>query len=787
MATIGQLITFCDFVKTHDVEIPRIQRDYTYGSGTEKTEEVLCKLLSDIYEALVDPSKELILDFVYGSKNNRNNFEPLDGQQRLTTLFLLHLYASWGERGNMPVLKFNYSTRDNTAAFCESITDLRKFSYDFNGARIDEQIQDCAFFRASFNDDPSIRSMLAVLVRIEEKFKALSQSGELTRSLTDGCRIRFYCLDFGTFGLSDDLYIKMNSRGKPLTEYEIFKSQLEKYIDIDLGKKDLKYDFGRKFDTIFTDLVWRELGMDKAGIDDAFIMLFRNILAIRNFTRDNNTSYLAEMKVLGEHLPPKPGEKRKTQPSWYIGDDDIDFIIDFFTVFDIQGSDSMWDALFYTSDSVCGEKPSADGAERIRLFKTTANLFRTACSKKLNNAERIMLYAEYYALKKNTAQLFIEDKSTWLKAMAPLRHIRNLVENSDDELSRPDFIHDILKEVETIIDGNIQTLMKSRFNTNQFIEEKEKASHPDIWEQLYHYENHDILRGSLSLMTEDGSQAFKASEFNIADQTVLDRLLARLEKIEIIFGDNLKNDDAFIRACLLSIGDFGQVYSSDMKYGKNNRMVGRQSSSWRFLMTKNSRFKQDGILKAIDALDASAPLSIRQLGTREWRYYASHKDYYQYTYLAYNYPTYGYYFIKDSNRSLEAYILQSTSCSDDNVMWKLLNRLLAVKLNERKIVEWSHMSIGNRPTAPAIKIEDCFTIDGVQEGWVIGNEAFSDIIMPLLQTLGYTVIGNVVIVPDDTDYIEYGLKLVQDIKMLNSQSVAVTAAEPGANDNTTIS
>ena len=39
---------------------------------------------------------------------------------------------------------------------------------------------------------------------------------------------------------------------------------------------------------------------------------------------------------------------------------------------------------------------------------------------------------------------------------------------------------------------------------------------------------------------------------------------------------------------------------------------------------------------------------------------------------------------------------------------------------------------------------------------------------------------------NDTDYIEYGLKLVQDIKMLNSQSVAVTAAEPGANDNTTI-
>lgn len=770
MATIGQLITFCDFVRTHDVEIPRIQRDYTYGSGTEKTEEVLCKLLSDIYEALVDPSKELILDFVYGSKNKRNNFEPLDGQQRLTTLFLLHLYASWGERGSMPVLKFNYSTRDNTAAFCESITDSKKFSYDFNGARIDEQIRDCAFFRASFNDDPSIRSMLAVLVRIEERFKVLCQSGELTRSLTDDCRIRFYCLDFGTFGLSDDLYIKMNSRGKPLTEYEIFKSQLEKYIDIDLGKKDLKYDFGRKFDTIFTDLVWRELGMDKSRIDDAFIMLFRNILSIRNFTRDNNTSYLSEMKVLGEYLPPKSGESRKTQPSWYISDDDIDFIIDFFTVFDIQGSDSMWDALFYTSDGICGEKPSEDGAERIRLFKTTANLFRTACSKKLNNAERVMLYAEYYALKKNTAQLFIEDKGAWFKAMAPLRHIRNLVENSDDELSRPDFIHDILKEVESIIEGNILSLTKSRFSTNQFIEEKEKASHPDIWEQLYHYENHDILRGSLSLMTEDGSQAFKASEFNIADQTVLDRLLARLKKIELFFGDNLKNDDAFIRACMLSVGDYGQVYSSDLKYGKDNRMVGRLSSSWRLLMTKNSRFKQDGILKAIDALDISVPLSIKALDTREWRYYVSRVDYYPHTYLAYNYPTYGYYFIKDSTRPLEAFILQSTSSSDDNVMWKLLNRLLAVKLNENKIVEWSHMSIGNRPTAPAIKIEDTFTIDGVQKGWAIGNDEFAAGIMSQLQAEGYTVNGNIVIVPDATDYIEYGLKLVQDIKRLNAQN-----------------
>ena len=91
MPTIGTLITFSDFIRDHNVEIPRIQRDYTYGSGTPKTEEVVDKLLSDIFSALNDPDEELILDFVYGCKDEKSNFEPLDGQQRLTTLFLLAL------------------------------------------------------------------------------------------------------------------------------------------------------------------------------------------------------------------------------------------------------------------------------------------------------------------------------------------------------------------------------------------------------------------------------------------------------------------------------------------------------------------------------------------------------------------------------------------------------------------------------------------------------------------------------------------------------------------------
>lgn len=45
-------------------------------------------LLKDIFS-----NKEISFDFIFGTKGeNENSFIPLDGQQRLTTLFLLYLY-----------------------------------------------------------------------------------------------------------------------------------------------------------------------------------------------------------------------------------------------------------------------------------------------------------------------------------------------------------------------------------------------------------------------------------------------------------------------------------------------------------------------------------------------------------------------------------------------------------------------------------------------------------------------------------------------------------------------
>ncbi len=73
------------------LKIPLIQRDYAQGreSNTDLRESFIAKLFQHL-----ESGEELKLDFIYGSvdRNSGTVFLPLDGQQRLTTLFLLHWY-----------------------------------------------------------------------------------------------------------------------------------------------------------------------------------------------------------------------------------------------------------------------------------------------------------------------------------------------------------------------------------------------------------------------------------------------------------------------------------------------------------------------------------------------------------------------------------------------------------------------------------------------------------------------------------------------------------------------
>src|SRR5690348_1184106 len=75
------------------IEIPIIQRDYAQGRDSLAVARIRSNFLDVLHGALTTETP-VSLDFVYGDVVN-GTLRPLDGQQRLTTLFLLHWYLAW--------------------------------------------------------------------------------------------------------------------------------------------------------------------------------------------------------------------------------------------------------------------------------------------------------------------------------------------------------------------------------------------------------------------------------------------------------------------------------------------------------------------------------------------------------------------------------------------------------------------------------------------------------------------------------------------------------------------
>ena len=227
------------------ISIPIIQRDYAQGRKDAAT--IRDKFLDEIFNRL-NKEENLFLDFIYGSIED-DKFIPIDGQQRLTTLFLLHLYFAKKERKDCEYLKgFTYETRSSSREFCERLVNA---DIDFSKDEISADIKNYSWFMPFWENDPTVKSMLVMLDAIHDKFKNSNFYDRLEN-------IKFSFLELKEFGLTDDLYIKMNARGKPLSEFENFKAEFE---------KELSQEIKAKLDNAWLDLFWRLKDGDKEDVD----------------------------------------------------------------------------------------------------------------------------------------------------------------------------------------------------------------------------------------------------------------------------------------------------------------------------------------------------------------------------------------------------------------------------------------------------------------------------------------------------------------------------------------
>jgi hypothetical protein len=151
------------------IEIPLIQRDYAQGRKGATVERIRKGFL-DVLHSAVTGRGAVSLDFIYGEVKD-GIFQPLDGQQRLTTLFLLHWYLAFRvERINerQDWKNFSYATRPSAHLFCERLggcqppPDLKNLT---------EWIEDQSWYLHTWHHDATIQSMLVMLDAMDERFR----------------------------------------------------------------------------------------------------------------------------------------------------------------------------------------------------------------------------------------------------------------------------------------------------------------------------------------------------------------------------------------------------------------------------------------------------------------------------------------------------------------------------------------------------------------------------------------------------------------------------------------
>ncbi len=256
--------SFYQLLQETEVVIPMIQRDYAQGRLTEKVKSIRHEFLDALYKACKE-KKPLHLDFIYGEEDE-GFFKPFDGQQRLTTLYLLHWYAAvkaekLAEEKEF-FNRFGYEIRESTRVFIKKLNNEVVFSSEqlSDGNDISSIIKNARWYVSRWELDQSISGMLVMLDAIHTKFKDIP---DLWKILTgEPPLITFFYKPLQDLSLSsDEIYIKMNARGKQLTELENFKAKFvellrEKSLRGELETKTPLDEIERCFDTTWIQVFW---------------------------------------------------------------------------------------------------------------------------------------------------------------------------------------------------------------------------------------------------------------------------------------------------------------------------------------------------------------------------------------------------------------------------------------------------------------------------------------------------------------------------------------------------
>jgi hypothetical protein len=651
------------FDQGFDIRIPMIQRHYAQGRRGPSEEQVRELFLRALWTALIvppdDAGAQLNLDFIYGSvaSHEAGSFEPLDGQQRLTTLMLLHWYLAWQDRRlaefqqifcTRGKARFSYSVRPSSGDFFDAfllfVPDVQPSDVESVTAIITDQ----PWYFRRWRLDPSIQSCLVMLDAIHLKFK--STSGLFSRLIDAGRpAITFQVLKLEDFRLSDDLYIKMNARGKPLTAFEKFKARYEEVLAAQFGGDyraigDVKLrvsDFvARQLDTQWSDLMWGYRDPETANTDDAMMnVISLLVLLSRDCEEDDYWDYLTVFRS-GEDLLSDP----ELSSGVWLDEAFTQIFIDLM---------EAWSAK--TSDGLTRQLPDSKYFDEDGMFKAL-----TVDRTDLTYADIVRWAAYVWFIR--------EHENSWNPARFQdwMRVILNLTANTEYNYSGD--LQRSIAEVRKLLvhaDSILEYLASpdatvSGFNRVQVSEERAKAKlligHEGWRELIGRAEDHGYFRGQIGfLVIFSGFNEAVRSRPVVADwapdlhESLQSEFRKRLDQAEIMFDEAGLQDLGEYRweRALLCMGNY--LISN----GRNHLFPVSSSSgvvSWKRLLSSNLREvvkklwdrlrlgedipdQLDAIIREVHNLDrwrevlASSPAAVKYCTQRAVRFHTDDQVY----------------------------------------------------------------------------------------------------------------------------------------------------------------
>lgn len=220
----NKIFNMNDLLHHYTIYIPDMQRDYCWGMiKSDKAENTLFKnFLDTLVQNCNETKKDFTMGLFYGYVEN-NILYLCDGQQRITSLYLILLYAyKLGKvdkglliHNNMPCMQ--YAVRDSSLFFLNDLVEHIKNIKTIGDIKKEDWYFD------EYNNDDTIQNIIEVLMTLEKEQNKINYD-KLISYILNG--INFIFIDMEKRENGEETYVLLNTTGEPLTAVENLKPYL---------------------------------------------------------------------------------------------------------------------------------------------------------------------------------------------------------------------------------------------------------------------------------------------------------------------------------------------------------------------------------------------------------------------------------------------------------------------------------------------------------------------------------------------------------------------------------